>query len=59
MGVVWYCVDGVHRSSDYGKSFSNILTLLDPQDNSPALWNSFFVSTLDHKKVGLYCDWCR
>ena len=42
-----------HRSLDYGVTFDNIESNLDPNANNPLLWYSFFVSPVNKNMVNI------
>lgn len=44
----------IHRSHDYGASFSSILEILDPNNQQPSIWNDFFVSPINKNMVWCY-----
>ena len=42
-----------HRSLDYGVTFDNIESNLDPNANNPLIWYSFFVSPVNKNMVNI------
>ena len=44
-------VNFIFRSEDYGESFQQIDSQLDPQTEDPLLWRSFFVSPVNKNLV--------
>ena len=66
-GVGWkksllYPVACLHRSGDYGVSFTNIESTMDPADRNPVLWRIFYTNPKNKNFVRKtfrtyqYCD---